>query len=959
MLKVSHHDTAEALLRRETRMMAVVAALDGVAAPAVVPTTDADAVTVRVGDKTHAVRLLSFIPGRALSTVRPKTPALLRQIGTAAGRLTGALDHLERHESDDVFPWDLRTASTTIAALAPEIPDPVRRELVTSAAERAAARIASAGPLPLALIHGDLNDNNLLLDGSDVGVIDFGDAHVSYRVAEVAIAASYAAFGFVDPVEAIATVVGGAADVVDLTDTEISLVVDLVILRLGLSVAFGAVQTAADPANDYLAVSQRAAWSTLERLAAPPPELAAAHIRHGAGLPAVDDGPFAAWMETNAHRCAPVLGVPMTPDTALPIDWSVTSPDAGDPTRAPAIDVATRDVLRRLEDSGLRFGVGRYGEPRLVYTAPEFVVPTNRGPGARTVHLGVDLTAPPGTTVHALLAGEVVRIDDEAIAGGYGPVVTLRHAPDDGPVFYTLSGHLSERTPDDVVPGDVVAPGDTIGTIGTPSGNGGWTPHLHFQIILDLLGVDGPFPGVALPDEWDLWSQVCPSPATALGLPTGLIDAPVVDPSDLLEQRQALLPPSLSTSYDEPLVAVRGIGARLYDGWGRAHLDCVNNVAHVGHGHPHVVAAAERQTRLLNTNSRYPHPERMRYMTRLAALFPAPLDTVFLVCTGSEANELALRLARSATGRNGVVALDGAYHGTTAALIDVSPYKHNGPGGRGTPPHVRVVPTPDVYRSAGGTDLEWHLAHIDTVLGAFAPAAFIAESLLGVAGQIEPPAGYLQGAYVRVRATGGLCIADEVQVGFGRIGSHMWGFERQGVIPDIVTLGKPIGNGHPLAAVVTTRAIATAFAAGMEYFNTFGGNPVSCAVGNAVLDVIEDERLQDHARDVGKHLMAGLRRLAATSPLIGDVRGAGLFLGVELVTDRAARTPAPAQATYIVNRARENRVLLSVDGPHHNVIKIKPPLPFTAAYADHLVALLEGLLAEDGAQPGGMPLPHS
>jgi 4-aminobutyrate aminotransferase-like enzyme len=304
------------------------------------------------------------------------------------------------------------------------------------------------------------------------------------------------------------------------------------------------------------------------------------------------------------------------------------------------------------------------------------------------------------------------------------------------------------------------------------------------------------------------------------------------------------------------------------------------------------------------------------------------------VCSGSEANELALRLARAHTGRNGVIVVDTAYHGNTSALVDISPYKFNGPGGRGCPAHVQVVPMPDVYRG---------VPYSGTVAGAAAQgsvAAFICESALGCGGQIILPPDYLREAFAAVRRAGGVCIADEVQTGFGRAGSHFWMFETQGVIPDIVTMGKPIGNGHPMGAVVTTPEIAASFANGMEYFNTFGGNPVSCAVGLAVLNVIREEGLQENARATGDYLMAGLRELARRNPLIGDVRGQGLFIGIELVRSRETLEPAAAEAETLVNRMKDRGILLSTDGPCHNVIKIKPPLVFGRAHANMLLDAL-------------------
>ena len=427
---------------------------------------------------------------------------------------------------------------------------------------------------------------------------------------------------------------------------------------------------------------------------------------------------------------------------------------------------------------------------------------------------------------------------------------------------------------------------------------------------------------------------------------------------EILEARGRLLGSSLSLSYRSPLHIVRGEGAHLFDADGREYLDCVNNVAHVGHAHPRVVEAGVAQMRVLNTNTRYLHENVLRYAEQLTALLPAHLEVCFFTNSGSEANELALRLARAATGRPDVATVDIAYHGNTQRLIEISPYKFDGPGGTGPGEDVQVVPLPDRYRGAhrgDGPDVgrayvaEAARVMADASVSGHPAGAVIAEAIPGTAGQVVPPAGWLAGLFDAGRAVGAVPIADEVQVGFGRVGTDTWAFAAQGARPDIVTMGKPIGNGHPLGAVVTTRAIADAFANGMEYFNTFGGNPVSAAIGLAVLAVIEDEGLQEHARVVGERLLAGLCEVATRHEPIGDVRGAGLFVGFELVRDRSTREPDAALAAELVNRAVELGVLLSTDGADHNVIKIKPPLVFTAADADLLVETVDAILGEVGA----------
>ena len=424
---------------------------------------------------------------------------------------------------------------------------------------------------------------------------------------------------------------------------------------------------------------------------------------------------------------------------------------------------------------------------------------------------------------------------------------------------------------------------------------------------------------------------------------------------DLLEARERLLGPSLSLSYRTPLHIVRGEGAYLFDANGRAYLDCVNNVAHVGHAHPRVVEAGAAQMRQLNTNTRYLHELVLRYADRLTALLPEHLEVCYFVNSGSEANELALRLARTATGRPDVATVDGAYHGNTQRLVEVSPYKFGGPGGEGRRDDVQVVPLADPYRGAhrgdGSDTAAEYLAEARTVLEGeaargHAAGAVIAEAIPSVAGQVVPPSGWLAGLFDAARSIGAVPIADEVQVGFGRVGVDTWAFGAAGARPDIVTMGKPIGNGHPLGAVVTTRAIAEAFANGMEYFNTFGGNPVSAAIGLAVLDVIEEEGLQEHARVTGERLIAGLRELAGRHEAIGDVRGMGLFVGIDLVRDRDTREADAELARDLANVAAERGVLLSTDGPFHNVMKIKPPLVFSAADADRLVETVDSVLGE-------------
>ncbi|RVE60629.1 hypothetical protein OJAV_G00182850 [Oryzias javanicus] len=432
-----------------------------------------------------------------------------------------------------------------------------------------------------------------------------------------------------------------------------------------------------------------------------------------------------------------------------------------------------------------------------------------------------------------------------------------------------------------------------------------------------------------------------------------------LDKKNTIDLRKKHIGPSCKIFFShDPLKIVRAKGQYMFNEKGQQYLDCINNVAHVGHCHPDVVKAGSQQMELLNTNTRFLHDNLVLYAKRLQATLPDKLSVCYFVNSGSEANDLALRLAWQYTGHKDIITLENAYHGHVSSLIDISPYKFQQLSGAEQSQFVHVAPSPDVYRGKYRADhADPATAYADEVRDIIEQAhkkggkiaAFIAESLQSCGGQVIPPKGYFQQVADHVRRAGGVFIADEVQVGFGRVGSHFWAFQLQGedFVPDIVTMGKPIGNGHPMSCVVTTREVAEAFmSSGMEYFNTFGGNPVSCAIGLAVLDVIEKENLQDKALRVGQYLCDLLEKLKDKHPLIGDIRGRGLFIGVELVRDRVKLTPATAEAQEVIYKLKEQFVLLSADGPHRNVLKFKPPLCFSTEDADLVVEKMEVILTE-------------
>jgi len=417
----------------------------------------------------------------------------------------------------------------------------------------------------------------------------------------------------------------------------------------------------------------------------------------------------------------------------------------------------------------------------------------------------------------------------------------------------------------------------------------------------------------------------------------------------LLARRKKLLGPAYSLFYRDPLHLVRGEGVWLYDADGRQYLDMYNNVPHVGHCHPTVVEAIARQSSLLNTHTRYLHELVLDYAERLTSTLPAELDVAMFSCTGTEANELALRIARAVTGGAGFVVTDCSYHGNSQAVSEITT-EHSTPDM--LPPHVVAVPAPDVYRGVhrGEDAAERYASHVNQAIETLrrrgiAPAALVLDTIISSDGVVAVPSGYLTHAARAIRAAGGLFIADEVQPGFGRTGERFWGFELDNVLPDIVTMGKPMGNGYPLAATVTRSDIAEAFAKRTRYFNTFGGNPVAAAAGLAVLDVIEAEHLQQNALRIGRHLSAGLERLALQHERLGDVRGTGLFLAVELVDDRVSRKPATEYADKVVEALRDEGVLTNTIGRHDNILKLRPPMVISRENADMFLAILARVLS--------------
>jgi 4-aminobutyrate aminotransferase-like enzyme/Ser/Thr protein kinase RdoA (MazF antagonist) len=935
--------------------------------PRVIPTQRGELQTeITAADGTkRLVWLLTFVPGTVLTKVRPHSEELLSSLGRLLGAIDFGLQNFSHPAAQRELKWDLSAASWIKKHLN-EIADSSQRSLVEKFLTLYELEIVPMlGRFRRSVIYGDANDYNVLvsdpwpLPRKAVSVIDFGDIHYGITVSEVAIAAAYAMLGKNDVLGAAASVIAGYHEVFPLQEEEIAALYNLIGMRLAVSVTNSGHRKTIKAEDAYVTISEAPAWEALERLAKINGRFAHYTFRQACGLSAVPQKESVQrWLEKNERDAASLFDVDLRIAPSIVLDLSVGSEFLGADPRESETSVLSRKISALMEEAKVSIAVGRYNEARLLYNSPLFGADASPLEERRTIHLGLDLFAEPGTAVRAPLQGVIHTLANNDAPLDYGPLVILQHKADDLGEFFTLYGHLDKESLARLKIGQHIARGEKFARLGTSKENGGWPPHLHFQIILDLLELNANFPGVAYASQRAVWTSLSPDPNLLVGIPKNRFPKQEPTLQQTLTVRRELLGKNLSISYQKPLKIVRGWMQHLYDETGRAFLDFYNNVPLVGHSHSRVVRSVQRQIALLNTNSRYVHDLVNHYAERLTQHLPEPLRVCFFVNSGSEANELALRLARTHTKCEDVIVLEHAYHGNTSTLIDISPYKFDGPGGTGRKPSVHVAPMPDDYRGEYPRDDaqagKKYAADVGEILDGMrkqgrAPAAYIAETLPSVGGQIAFPPNYLEEVYQHVRGAGGLCIADEVQVGFGRLGTHFWGFETQNVIPDIVVLGKPIGNGFPLAAVITTLEIARSFDNGMEFFSTFGGNPVACAAGLATLQVVEDENLQARALRVGNYLKESLLGLQKQYPIIGDVRGSGLFLGVDLVLDPVTRAAARPQAAYVVNSLRECGILTGTDGPFNNVLKLRPPLIITERDADIFTRALRSVLAEDSA----------
>jgi len=909
VLKIANRATSRLDLEVGDEAMRVLAAArPGFEVPMLVPTRSGSELAAIDG---HLARLATWVDGVPLADAGRLDDTALGRLGELAGHCQSGLAVMSHPGLARALQWEPRQAPVLATELLGSVAEDHRRELAVRAMAPLERLVAgdAAERLPLAPVHCDVTDYNVVARvGADralvpTGLVDFGDVVESWRVTEAAHAAASAVFHDLgDPLGGVAAVLAGFHRVAPLSAAEAEAVWPLILARAVVCALSSTHQAGLAGASPHLTRLMAEDWAVLEAVLEVPLPLAVATARASFGF---EPHPRAA-AAARAADAAPLLdlGEPLTL-----LDLSVRSDQLN------CGQWEKRDgVAALLPEAGV--GVGRWGELRLTAAG-------SPGQGAPApLHLGVDLFFPAGHAVRAPLGGSVLAAaaDELELAVELaGEEMVLR-----------LAG-LEPR----VAVGDRVEPGDLLGALTAAAGP--LPSHLHLQLALEP-----GLPGLARARDRALALALCPDPSAFLGIDAAAATEP--DPNSIRRRRECTVAAAQGLYYEEPVEMVRGWRHLLYDADARPYVDAINNVALIGHSHPALAAAASRQLHLLNTNSRFLYDSMAAYAERLLELLPPQLDRVFFVNSGSEAVDLAMKLAREYTGGRDSLAIEGAYHGWTAGPFEICTNPADRPDWKGEPlPHLHVVEQPNPYRGRYGEEADPYLASVrDACRDAAAAgglASFVIEPLLGNQGGVELPRGYLAEAFRAVREAGGVCIADEVQVGLGRIGPELWAFEHEGAVPDVVCIAKGAGNGFPLGAVICREEIAAALGEG-SFFSSPGGSSLSCAIGLAVLDVLRDEALPANAARVGAVLRAGVEELAGRHEAIGAVHGRGLYLGVDLVEDRAWKTPATALARRLCERMRELGVVIQPTGDAGNVLKLKPPLCLDQEGAETIVAAL-------------------
>ena len=899
-----------------------------------------------LNNKKCYVRLLTYIDGKIYADVK-HNKSLEISLGILLGKLSRELQNLIKASAFRKFEWDPSNISWILKDIN-LFKGNNKKLILKNLQEHKFFVNKNLKKLRFSLTHGDANNYNLVVKNNKVlGLLDYGDMIYAPTINDLAISLSYALMNKYDLYSTLKNIIVSYNKIFKITLDEIFSLITLVKARLTITVVMAEKQRKKFPDNKYLSISEKDAWQLLYKLDLINPYLFIFLIRDFCKYPITKNyESINKFLKTS--KFASVLDLNINQINKAVISFSKNSIFTKNYNHNPIPLI--KKINSYLKENESEVGIGLYREKRNVYQGDNYISKLSNK-SRRDTHLGIDIFAKAGTNIRAPLDGKVFILKNNAYEYDYGPTIILEHKVN-LEKFYTIYGHLSKKCLKILKVGKKIKKGEKIAEIGNYPINGNWPPHLHFQISLDMMGENENFPGVSEDLILDLWSKISPDPNLILGIPNSFFENNE-NLDKVLLKRHSLVSNSYSISYKKPLQMLEAKNQFFYDHKGRQYLDCVNNISHVGHSHLKLHEAMSQQNLKLNTNTRYLYKIMNDYSNKLLNKFPKKLDTVFFVCTGSEANDLAYRIAQTYTNSRDVLVMDNAYHGHTNTLINLSPYKFNGKGGLGQKDYVHIAEMPDGLRGKWQySDKNWVQKYILQVKSLVSKlynnnkklSCFLVESILGCGGQVVLPPNYLKEVFKIIRNRKALCIIDEVQTGFGRVGNFFWGFEEHGVVPDIVTLGKPMGNGHPIAAVVTTKKIANKFNNGMEYFNSFGGNPVSCSIGNALLDVIENENLQNHAKITGEYFIKSLNKIKLRFPkLISEIRGRGLFLGIDLINLKN-QIPNGKLANFIINKMRDRGILLSTDGPYHNVIKIKPPMIFNKENVDTVCFELNNIL---------------
>ena len=900
----------------------------------------------------RTARLLTWIPGRLWSTVNPHLNNLRFSLGEKSGMITKLLDGFNHKIAHRKFEWDIAQSLWTKKYL--NLFNNDQKKILKYFHKEFESKKDLYNQLRKSIIHNDINDNNIivsenLINPSVKSIVDFGDAINTQIINEVGTACTYAIMNQNDPLDATLSVLSGYHNAYPLKENEIDHLYNTIAMRLVISVTKSAINKTKEPGNKYLLISEKHAWELLHKWYNISSEFATYSFRNSCGYSSHPNyEKFKSWA---LKQSIPISNLfPSIKKTKFNnIDLSVSTKFI-EPSEVGDLEIFQYKIERLQEKFSDKILAGGYLEPRALYTTDRYEKSGNSGNENRTIHIGLDFWLPSKTPVHSIFDGEVVIATNDAGDKEYGGLVVLKHKAKDFN-FYTLYGHNSVKSATIHSVGDKIKKGDKISELGNYSENGNWPPHLHFQIMLSMMDFKIDFPGVMYFNQINIWKEICPDP-NLFFKSKSLDSKQEISIPELINFRKKHLGKSLKLHYNDPIRIVRGAGQYLIDNRGRLYLDTVNNVAHVGHENPFIVTAGQKQMAVLNTNTRYLHESINILAEKLLKTLPQELSVCHFVNSGSEANELAIRMVKEATGQKDMIVSQWGYHGNTNKCVDISSYKFDRKGGKGAPKHTHVIPIPDSYRGKyrGENTANKYSKEVKKCVDNIhskgrGVGGFIIEPIISCGGQVELPNGFLKKSYKHIRTAGGICISDEVQVGCGRLGESFWGFQLHDVIPDIITIGKPFGNGHPIGAVVCREEIANKFANGMELFNTFGGNPVSCTIATEVLSFIEQYNLQKNALLTGGYLKNQLMTLAKKYPIIGEVRGKGLFLGIELTDNKL--NPLKDHANYLVNRMKQFGILMSTDGPDDNVMKIKPPIIFTQEDCDKLIFYLDKIFEED------------